>query len=120
MHQRMPVVFVSHGAPDALLNAPDAVSCWQELGQQIPQPVAILVISAHWEARLPTASLVSSPDTIHDFSGFSPELYRIQYPAPGAPAMAERAVSRRISDVNIAIIFQGGRHDSISNRRCCR
>ncbi|BBP00398.1 dioxygenase [Sulfuriferula nivalis] len=89
----MPVVFVSHGAPDALLNAPDAVSCWRELGQQIPQPEAILVISAHWEAQRPTASLANPPVTIHDFSGFPPALYRMQYSAPGAPALAERAVS---------------------------
>ncbi|MFA5170473.1 MAG: class III extradiol ring-cleavage dioxygenase [Sulfuriferula sp.] len=93
MHLRMPVVFVSHGAPDALLNAPDAVACWRELGQQIPQPAAILVVSAHWEARQPTLSLASAPETIHDFSGFPPALYRMQYAAPGAPALAERAAS---------------------------
>jgi 4,5-DOPA dioxygenase extradiol len=93
MSERMPVVFVSHGAPDALLKAPDAVACWGEIGQLVPQPAAILVVSAHWEARQPTASLSGSPETIHDFSGFSPELYRMQYRAPGAPAMAERAAS---------------------------
>lgn len=93
MSERMPVVFVSHGAPDTLLKAPDAVDCWREIGQQISRPSAILVVSAHWEAGLPTASLSGAPETIHDFGGFPAALYRIQYPAPGAPALAERAVS---------------------------
>jgi 4,5-DOPA dioxygenase extradiol len=93
MFERMPVVFVSHGAPDALLKAPDAVDCWRDIGQQIPTPSAILVVSAHWEARQPTASLSGAPETIHDFNGFAPALYRMQYPAPGAPALAERVVS---------------------------
>jgi len=93
MSERMPVVFVSHGAPDALLKAPDTVACWREIGQTVPEPAAILVVSAHWEARQPTASLSAAPETIHDFSGFSPELYRMQYRSPGAPALAERAVS---------------------------
>jgi len=90
---RMPVVFVSHGAPDALLNAPDAVACWCEIGQQVADPVAILVVSAHWEARVATASLSGAPSPLHDFSGFPQALYRIQYPAPGAPHLAERAVA---------------------------
>jgi 4,5-DOPA dioxygenase extradiol len=94
MSARLPVVFVSHGSPDALLNAPDAVACWQDIGQSLPQPAAILVVSAHWEARLPTASMAGAPATIHDFSGFAPALYRMRYPAPGAPALAERVVAR--------------------------
>jgi 4,5-DOPA dioxygenase extradiol len=93
MSARMPVVFVSHGAPDALLKAPQAVACWRGIGLDLPRPAAILAISAHWEARQPTASLSGAPETIHDFSGFSPALHAMQYPAPGAPALAERAVS---------------------------
>ena len=88
----MPVVFVSHGAPDALLNAPDALEDWRKISQRCPRPSAILVISAHWEAQLPVASLAESPETIHDFGGFAPELYRMTYPAPGAPELARRAV----------------------------
>lgn len=93
MTSRMPVVFVSHGAPDALLKAPDTVGVWQEIGKRIPEPEGILVVSAHWETSVPTVSLATLPETIHDFSGFSPELHRMQYPVPGAPALAERAVS---------------------------
>lgn len=93
MPARMPVVFVSHGAPDALLKAPDAVACWRGIGRQAPAPSAILAVSAHWEARNPTASLAGAPETVHDFSGFAPVLHRMQYPAPGAPALAERAVA---------------------------
>lgn len=93
MSGRMPVVFISHGAPDALLKAPDAVACWRKIGEELPEPSAILVISAHWEARQPTASLAGAPETLHDFSGFSPALHRMQYPAPGAPALAERVAT---------------------------
>lgn len=93
MAARVPVVFISHGAPDTLLHAADAVACWREIGQHLPVPRAILVISAHWEARHPTASLSGAPETIHDFAGFAAQLKRMQYPAPGAPALAERAVA---------------------------
>lgn len=93
MTSTMPVVFVSHGAPDALLKAPDTVSTWQEIGKRIQEPKGILVVSAHWETSVPTVSLAAAPATIHDFSGFSPALYQMRYPAPGAPALAERALS---------------------------
>lgn len=93
MSERMPVVFVSHGAPDALLKAPDTVACWREIGHIVPEPASILVVSAHWETRQPSVSLSGAPGTIHDFGGFSPELHRMQYHAPGAPALAERVVS---------------------------
>jgi 4,5-DOPA dioxygenase extradiol len=89
----MPVVFVSHGAPDALLKAPDAAACWREIGRQAPAPEAVLAVSAHWQARHATLSLAGAPQTLHDFSGFAPALHCMQYPAPGAPSLAERAVS---------------------------
>lgn len=90
MPARMPVVFVSHGAPDALLKSPEVVRCWIDIGQSLPPPRAILAVSAHWETRVATASLAGVPATIHDFSGFSPALYQMQYGAPGAPDLAER------------------------------
>jgi 4,5-DOPA dioxygenase extradiol len=101
MSERMPVVFVSHGAPDALLKAPDTVACWREIGYRVRKPSAILVVSAHWEARLPTVSMATAPETLYDFSGFSPELYRMKYSAPGSPALAQRVVAL-LSTANIA------------------
>lgn len=52
------------------------------------------MISAHWEARCATVSLSAAPETIHDFSGFSRELYDLQYPAQGAPDLTKRVVER--------------------------
>lgn len=88
---RQPVVFVSHGAPEALLKALDAVARWREIGQGMPRPAAILAVSAHWQAAAPTLSLSDPPHTVHDFAGFDPALYRVRYPAPGAPHLARRA-----------------------------
>jgi len=75
---------------------------WRQLGAQLPKPSAILVISAHWATRTPVVSRAVRPETIHDFSGFPEELYRLQYPAPGAPQMAE-AVAQALQQAGIPV-----------------
>jgi len=87
----MPVIFVSHGAPTLPLEPGETGAAWQKLGAQLPRPTAILLISAHWETRIPTISRAAEPETIHDFSGFPQALYQLRYPAPGAPDMAQAA-----------------------------
>jgi len=66
---------------------------WTNLGRTLPRPRAILIASAHWETALPMLTGNLKPATIHDFGGFPEELYRLQYPAPGAPQLAAKAVA---------------------------
>lgn len=86
----IPSIFISHGAPDLLLNSSPAREFLSQLGQQFQKPKAILVISAHWNTAHPVVSAATQPETIHDFGGFPSALYRLQYPAPGAPQLADR------------------------------
>lgn len=88
----MPVIFVSHGAPTLSLEAGETGAAWRQLGERLPRPSAILVVSAHWETPAPTVSSAVEPETIHDFSGFPAELYELHYFAPGAPALAQAVV----------------------------
>ena len=99
---KMPVLFVSHGAPTLPLEPGDTGAAWRKLGEQLPRPSAILIISAHWETRIPTISRAVKPETIHDFSGFPAELYKLQYPAPGAPEMAQ-AAALALQQANIPV-----------------
>ncbi|WP_295457465.1 class III extradiol ring-cleavage dioxygenase [uncultured Thiodictyon sp.] len=85
-----PVLFVSHGAPDLLLDPGTTGQLWSELGASLPRPSAILAVSAHWDCAVPTVSLATAPETIHDFGGFPRALYSLRYDAPGAPALAQR------------------------------
>ena len=89
-----PSLFISHGAPDLVLTDLPARSFMRALGQELPRPRAICVASAHYESPHPRVTNAEAPQTIHDFGGFDPALYTIQYPAPGAPALAARIVGQ--------------------------
>lgn len=89
--QRMPVLFIGHGSPMNALEKNAFTASLQKTGASIPRPKAILVVSAHWLTRGTYVSLSPKPETIYDFGGFPDELFRVKYPAPGAPDVA-RAV----------------------------
>lgn len=86
-----PGVFVSHGAPTLAIEQNDTVMFLKGLGIELGKPSAILCVSAHWGTRVPTVSMARQPETIYDFGGFPDALYRMRYPAPGAPVLATRA-----------------------------
>src|SRR5204863_6877343 len=91
----LPSVFISHGSPMHALEPGAAGEAWKALAQRLPQPRAILIASAHWETNLPMLTGGEKPETIHDCYNFPEPLYRLRYPAPGAPELAQRAQALR-------------------------
>lgn len=91
MNPKMPVLFISHGAPDLILSKNPLTEKWQEIASRIPTPKFILCISAHdLTSNCTTLSTHVTHPTIHDFGGFAEELYQVQYPAPGSLEWAQK------------------------------
>lgn len=93
---KMPVLFIGHGSP---MNAIETNSFTQMLrrnGKLIREkynPKAVMVVSAHWLTKGTFVHNSPKPETIHDFGGFPKALFDMQYPAPGAPAVAADVAS---------------------------
>ena len=86
---RMPVVYLSHGAPP-LADDREWKAQLADWARAMPKPRAILVVSAHWESAPATVGATSTVPLVYDFWGFPERYYQVQYPAPGAPWLAER------------------------------
>jgi aromatic ring-opening dioxygenase catalytic subunit (LigB family) len=84
--------YVDFNAPKAEVDA--LADYWRQVGQ-VPSspPRALLVISAHWEADVPTLMTSPSPPMLYDYYGFPPAAYEIRWPAPGAPWLAARVAA---------------------------
>ncbi len=93
--QRMPSWFISHGAPTYALEGGATAAQLHAVAQALPRPQAICIVSPHWmtPGRSVRVATSAQPATLHDFGGFPPDLYQLQYPAPGHPALAQHTLA---------------------------
>lgn len=84
----MPVLFVGHGSPMNAIEDNVFTQGWIRMAKEIPAPQFILCVSAHWFTRGSKICDAAQPQTVYDMYGFPPELYQVQYDAPGSPQLA--------------------------------
>jgi aromatic ring-opening dioxygenase catalytic subunit (LigB family) len=100
-NQRQPSLYISHGGgPCFWMEFPEPFGAHafdklrSYLAGVLPslpeRPKAILVISAHWEEKVPTVGAAAAPAMIYDYYGFPEHTYQLKYPAPGSPEIAAR------------------------------
>jgi 4,5-DOPA dioxygenase extradiol len=104
---KMPVLFIGHGSPENIVLKNSFTQRLVRLGQELPRPKAILVVSAHWLTDGTWVTGVEKPKTIYDFYGFPEELYRLSYPSPGSPEVA-KLITELIQKPSIKLDYSWG------------
>ncbi|KQQ56930.1 aromatic ring-opening dioxygenase LigB [Pseudomonas sp. Leaf127] len=99
-----PSLFISHGSPMLALEPGASGPALARLAAEWPRPRAIVIVSAHWESAHLSINSNPQPDTWHDFGGFPPALFAVQYPAPGAPEVSLE-VARLLEAADLPVQF---------------
>jgi len=106
-NQLAPILYLPHGGgPMPLLGDPshkNMIAFWQAMAEKFPNPDAIVMISAHWEADIASITASEAPELIYDYSGFPPETYEYKYPSPGNPALAKQ-MAEMLTASNIPVV----------------
>src|SRR3954451_9979621 len=105
----MPALFLSHGAPP-LVDDERWVAQLRDLAAGLPRPRAILMASAHWESAPLMLGATETVPLVYDFGGFEQHYYEVQYPAPGAPSLADRVEKLMPDSEHVARTTRGLDH----------
>lgn len=90
MNTPLPTLFVSHGSPMLAIEPGTTGAALARMGADLPRPQALLVVSPHWMTSTLHITARAQHHAIHDFGGFPEVLYTLDYPAPGAPVVAQQ------------------------------
>lgn len=114
-----PAIYIPHGGGPCFFmdwtmgpaDTWDRTAAWlRALVAELPErPKAIAVVSAHWEEPVVTVQSGAAPPMLYDYSGFPAHTYELQWPAPGAPWLADRVVELlRAASIPVAANDQRG------------
>ena len=100
---RLPTLFVPHGAPTFALNPGAAGEVMHRTAAALGKPRAIVIVSPHWDTEIVAVGSAETLPTIHDFYGFPQALYALQYPAIGS-VDASHEVSAAIAKAGLPVV----------------